>query len=652
MPFRCVAALVLMVSLCPLAAADKWLPVSAADLAMKEHPGAPGAHAIILYKEVSGDGAEFIEENYVRIKIFTEQGREHGNVTIPYLRNVASIIGIEARTIRPDGSIVKFEGQVFDKLLVKQRKLKVWAKTFSLPEVQPGCIIEYRYTERIDDSVLHAVRWNLQEELFVRQAKFSLRPYRGRVAGIKGARLRYLVKGLPPDKGVQNKGNLLSLEVENLPAFEEEPYMPPEPVLKRWILFYYGDEDEATPEQFWVRAGQSWFKDAEGFIGGSGAVAQEVARVAPAGESPDARLRKLYARVQQIRNLTYEPSTAAGRKEQEKLKENQKIADVLQRGYGYRTQLNRLFAGMVRAAGFQANMVRVSTRDDNFFAAALMDTDQLPSEVVEVNTGTQTLYLDPGTAYCPYGLLPWEKTAVQSLRLGATGGEFIMTPYPKAEDSRTERKAALRLSEDGSIEGTLRVVYHGQEALEHRHEAVDSDEVGRRKVLEDEVKAWLPPSASVELISAGAWDTSATPLEAEFKIKVPELASTTGQRVLLPLGVFQTTAGHPFQPQRRVHPVYFSYPYQELDEVELQLPSGFRTESLPAPRQTSDANYGSYHRSVTAVGNSMRIQRSVTRVGVMFAADHYALLRFFYDKVHSGDEDRAVLQSGSTTAGK
>ncbi|MGH9556569.1 MAG: hypothetical protein ACRD2Y_12185 [Terriglobales bacterium] len=65
-------------------------PISPADLAMKEHPGSPGAHAIILFKEISGDDGEAMETNYVRIKIFTEEGRKYGDVEIPYRKDVGN----------------------------------------------------------------------------------------------------------------------------------------------------------------------------------------------------------------------------------------------------------------------------------------------------------------------------------------------------------------------------------------------------------------------------------------------------------------------------------------------------------------------------------------------------------------------------------
>jgi len=53
---------------------------------------------------------------------------------------------VRARTIKPDGSSVNFEGKVLDKTIVKGRGVKYHAKTFTLPDVQVGGIIEYYYT--------------------------------------------------------------------------------------------------------------------------------------------------------------------------------------------------------------------------------------------------------------------------------------------------------------------------------------------------------------------------------------------------------------------------------------------------------------------------------------------------------------------------
>src|SRR5579864_5460081 len=136
-----------MVWLRPTPAGDEWQPVSKEDLALKDNPASPGAHAMILYRESSVDTTEASVSEYVRIKIFTEEGKKFGDVEIPFIKREGGfdIHDVRARTIRPDGSIVNFDGKVFEKEVYKIGGVKELEKTFSLPEVQPGCIVEYKY---------------------------------------------------------------------------------------------------------------------------------------------------------------------------------------------------------------------------------------------------------------------------------------------------------------------------------------------------------------------------------------------------------------------------------------------------------------------------------------------------------------------------
>jgi Domain of Unknown Function with PDB structure (DUF3857) len=171
-------------------------PVSPDELKMTSEPQAPGAPAIILYREVDRDdngrtghgGAVFIgsgmqvnadrfEDNYYRIKILTEEGRKYANVEIPLPSFVGIVANVIARTIRPDGSVVNFDGRTLDKTIFKRQRLKYQAKTFTLPDVQVGCIIEYYYTTSFNGPYFFSSHWILSNELFTRRAKFSLRPF-------------------------------------------------------------------------------------------------------------------------------------------------------------------------------------------------------------------------------------------------------------------------------------------------------------------------------------------------------------------------------------------------------------------------------------------------------------------------------------------
>lgn len=124
-------------------------PVSPDELKMTSEPLAPGAPAIILYRQVDRDDNIHTphEDNYFRIKILTEEGRKHADVEIPFFKESQDVVNVRARTIRPDGSIVNSDVKVFEKYLVKGkfegRGLRYLAKTFTLPDVEVGGIIEY-----------------------------------------------------------------------------------------------------------------------------------------------------------------------------------------------------------------------------------------------------------------------------------------------------------------------------------------------------------------------------------------------------------------------------------------------------------------------------------------------------------------------------
>src|SRR5579864_7702879 len=162
-----------------LAWSTSFQPVSPEELKMTAEPKAPGAAAIILFREVDRDdrGLTAHEDVYLRIKILAEEGRKYADIEIPFFKDQGNIVNIHARTIEPDGRIVSFNGGAFDKLIVKARGLKYMAKTFTLPDVQVGSVLEYYYTNDLAENKVFESHWILSDELFTKTAKFSLKPY-------------------------------------------------------------------------------------------------------------------------------------------------------------------------------------------------------------------------------------------------------------------------------------------------------------------------------------------------------------------------------------------------------------------------------------------------------------------------------------------
>ncbi len=627
-------------------AADEWLPISQEELKMTSVPEAPGAPAIYLYKQVDRNDQESHEYTYVRIKILTEEGRKNADVEIPFFKESADIRGIKARTIRPDGSVANFDGKVYEKTVVKVKGLRYLAKTFTLPDVQVGSIIEYHYTTTWDQYIyFRESTWILSDELFTRSARFSLKSLSG--YAIRWSWPRGLPTGTAPPK---DDHGTIRLETKNIPAFQAEDFMPPPNELKFRVEFIYTQEnDEKEPDKFWKKEGKKLNGQVEGFVDKRKAMEQAVAQIVSPNDTPEAKVQKIYARVQQIRNLTYEAEKTEQEAKRAKQKDTNSVEDVWKHGYADGRQIDWLFLGLVRAAGIEGYPVLVSRRNNYFFNPGLMNPNQLNDNVVLVKLNGKEVYCDPGTAFTPFGLLPWSETAVTGLRLDKDGGSWVKTTLPDSSASRIERKANLKLRDDGMLEGKLTIVFTGLEALYRRIDERNEDEASRKKYLEDTVKEYVPTGIEVELTNKPEWGSSADKLVAEYDLKVPGWVSGAGRRVLLPVGFFSATEKHLFDHADRTHPVYFEFPFEKFDEVTIELPLGWQVSSLP-PAKIQDAKAIKYTLKADENKGTLHVTRALDVDILLVDTKLYPTLRSFFQIVRTSDEQQIVLQPGAAAA--
>jgi uncharacterized protein DUF3857 len=627
-------------------------PVSPDELKMTSEPLAPGAPAVILYRQVDRDdnGRTSHEDHYLRIKILTEEGRKHADIEIPFFPGREEVVNVRARTIKPDGSIVNFDGKVFEKNLVKGKGVKYRAKTFTLPDVQVGGIIEYFYTFDLGEHMLFDSRWILSDELFTKQAQFSLKPYRGNNYANYSVRWSWqsLPSGTVPPK--EGPDHVIHMEASNIPAFQTEDFMPPANELKSRVDFIYEEGlAEKNPDSFWKHVGKQRNGQLESFIGKQKAMAQAVAQIVSPNDPQEVKLRKIYDRVQEIRNKSYELRKTVQEEKREKEKPAENVEEVWKRGYGNGVQLTWLFLGLVRAAGFEAYGCWVSGRSEYFFTPMTMQSAKLNANVVLVKLNGKDLYFDPGGAFTPFGLLEWTETGVTGLRLDKDGGTWIRTTLPKASESRIERVGNLKLSDTGDLEGKLTVTYIGLEAMYHRLEEQHGDEVARKKFLEEGVTSQIGSAAEAELTNKPDWASSETPLVAEFDLKIPGWTSSVGRRVVIPAAIFTAGEKRLFEHANRVHPIYFAYPHEKADDVTIELPPGWQLSSVPRS-QDLNANVVAYSLKVEPGRGTLRLTRKLTIDILLLEQKYYSSLRNFFQQVTSGDAEQIVLQPGEIHA--
>jgi len=657
-----------------------WPPVDPADLAMTQCPQQPGAAAIILYREEISDGETFATSVFMRLKILTDAGREYSNIEIPFMKGYTKITGLQARVVPPSGPPREFAGQVFDKTTFRYRKARLAAKTFALPDVTVGSIIDYRYkserdtsesgsTKGLEDIVvglsgsddrpeeggiapnspwraLPFEHWDVQDELFTKKAKFEttsndrLLDY---LFGRHGCRMAWVSIGKMSSKPTFEKGRI-RLELADIPAYEEEEFSVPEETLRASVDLFYVSGEVADNDGFWKLESADWEKGVESFIGKPGKLAAAAKEAVGDAADPLEQLKRIYAKVQGLRNLSYEKGLTRRQRKAQKIKDNAKVSDVLERGFGIRSDLTRTFVGLAQSAGFEAQVVRVAARDNKIFRNNYLDFyGQLDSEMATVKVGEKVLAFDPATPFCPFGLVHWSRTNSAALRVTEATPAFFSIPAFPPDMALTQREIALTLDAQGNLGGTIRTTYTGQEALVRRLAHIHDDDAARREALEKELGDLLPMGATAKLTKVENFDNNNPSLIATYDVSIPGLATVAGDKTLLPLSPLAGAGQYPFRHVARKYPVYIPYPSRQFDDIVITLPEGLTAEVRP-PQRKDDNDFSSFFVVCgQEAPNRLHIQRDLSVKKSYFAVEQYAALKVFYDKVRSIDEEQIVL---------
>jgi hypothetical protein len=636
---RIVAAAAVALLPAALVAADDFKTATPPELAMKDVTIAPGASAAILDWVRRQDDKNLRAFEYIRIKVLKDEGKKYGDVSITHVPPLMNVDHIKARVTKPDGTAVTFDGKIYDKVVVRAGGVRVVSKTFTLPDVQPGSILEYSY-ERSFREGYHSHFFAIQRELPVLRELVWMRPSPSRVST-----LLVSYKGLPAGKKPTDVGDHFELEIENIAAYEEEPYAPPEDCVKPIVIFYYSDPTVMDSGAFWNKTARLLGESIEDFLTDRAALHEAAQQAAAGAATPEEKLRKLYARAQQVRNLTFEPHKPE--QEERELRDNRSSIDVLNNGYGRRDDINRFFVSLARAAGFEANVVRIGDRAEWFLSKNLPLRSQLNNEVAMVKVGGKDVLLDPATPFAPYGMLSWEKTSVSGIKIvrKPDAAEWIEIPQDRPDAAQIKRVARLRIDGD-TLKGTAVVTYLGHDAMSVRHAQRNHDEDSAKKAIEETVKNWFFNGSSVKLTKLTGLRGIEEPLVAEFDVELPSTGAVTGSRAIVPMAVFSAAERSPLSSERRKNDLYFHYQYRVDDDVTLDVPAGYAVEAMPSPHDV-DIGGLTFNVQYGRTPSSVHLTRNLSVKTVKIDVAQYPAARNFFKQVVTADQEQLVLKKAA-----
>ena len=628
------------------------------ELSMTAQPQAPNAPAVYLFREQTTEDTLHMFSFYERVKVLTEGGKDKANVELPFLAGEGgyTIDNISARTIHADGTIIPFTGKPYEKLVVKAGGYKYMAKVFTLPSVEVGSILEYRYKLRMDDNWYRAPEWDVQSELFTRKSHYQWLPSPrvlvpeseggfGSVAWtpILPADAKVVQTVIPGGQAIK-----IELTIADVPPLPKEEYMPPPDSLSYRVMFYY--TSYRTQADYWKNIGKDWSKRQDSFIGPGDHVKSFVAQTVSPSDAPTVKLKKLYDAVEAMDNTRFSREHTVQEDKAAGFKEVKNTDDVLARKRGSDDQLTELFIAMARAAGFKAYAMGVSDREKRIFIPQYLSTRQLDDLVAIVIVDGKEQWFDPGQRYTTFGHLSWLHAHTAGLRQAEGGGtDIIGTPGEIARTAHTQRVADLTIDEHGEASGTITITEEGDPALRWRQQGLETDDVEMNNRLRADLEEQLPGGMEVRVTDVANLSNPDKPLVLKYAIK-GAVGAPTGKRLLIPASLFETNARPQFPSAKREQAVYMHYPSYTQDAVRYKYPASLALESAPADETGTLKTQAFYSISSKQAPGSVTLFRNTSMAQYLILPADYGELRTYSQKLETKDKDTLILVRNTTTA--
>jgi hypothetical protein len=626
------------------AGGEEWRPVDPTELAMKTPIVDADADAEAIFWDIRIDDHgedDLVLMHYVRIKIFTDRGREtQSKIDIPFL-NRTKIKDVAARTIKPDGSIIELaKTDVIERTVVKVEGLKLRMKSFAFQGVEIGSIIEYKWKEVISHASANQMQIQFQREIPIQTVTYHIKP----ADSSTSFDVRAYHVTVPEFQKEKNGFQFITLK--KIPAFREEPLMPPEDSVRLWAIVRYHDIFSILFGGYDMLARQI-FIGSETYMKVDDEIKRRSAEIVAGAATREQKLERIYSFCRTNIKNTYDINTGLTSDDLEKLKDNKKPADTLKRGIGTGIDINLLFAALAHAAGFEARVALAPDRGKSFFDRNVAIRGALRPSNIAVLVGDSWKFYDPGYHYVTPGMLRWQEEGVDVL-IAAESPIWVKTPLSPPENSRETRTATLRLDEKGTLEGDVTVTYTGHFAVEKKIQN-DEDSPGQREeTLKEAVKARISTAELTNIVIENATD-SVKPFIYKYHVRVPDYAQSTGKRLFLQPAFFQKGIPALFAMSTRRYPIYFHFPWSEEDKVTISLPKGFTLENAesPAPFEAGAVSRYDVTIGVTKDQSTLVYTRKFFFGGsenLLFPAATYAQIKKLFDELNTKDNHTITLK--------
>lgn len=331
-------------------------------------------------------------------------------------------------------------------------------------------------------------------------------------------------------------------------------------------------------------------------------------------------------------------------------------ADIFHNRYGDCKDKTTLLISMLQVAGIKGYYVPVDDRRGVVAPGApslvgnhMITAIEIPAEVqdarllalVKARDGKRYLIFDPTNERTPVGNLPSYLQGGYGILAAGAASQVIALPVLSPDANGTERKGTFKLSDDGTLSGSVDTSHSGPEGADLRTFLKYTEEKERREYWEKRVARDVPGAVldSFQFVQPSAFDK---PLEFHYKLTAAQYARHAGPLLLVRPRVVGSDS-QAFDDKPRTFPIDLSATGRWHDSYDIALPPGYVVDETPDPVDV-DVEFAAYHSSVTGKDNTLHYEREYVVREVEIPADKSAAFRKLESAILSDEKGTAVLK--------
>ncbi|MGB5944312.1 MAG: DUF3857 domain-containing protein [Leeuwenhoekiella sp.] len=647
----------------------KYGKVSKDEVMQKEHPLEPDAVASVLYRNqysffrfLKGQGFQVVTEFQERIKIYKPEGFDYATHSVPiYIggsenETLSGLNGVTYNLV--DGKMketkLRKDG-IFDEEASKYYK----KTTFTLPNLQAGSVIEYKYT--FTTPYVHNIdEIRLQEEIPVDREEFLIKfpEYFNYKMHTKGW-LPIPIKR-SSDNGTINLGgfvhttasgfgngspsqyqsesvnytiNSYELTMTDVPAIKQEKYAGNMDNYMSAIKFELSFTK--FPDTSIEYISNSW-EDVCKSIYESDSYENELTKERYFDDEIDAILATATSNEDKMIAVFEFVKRRMAWNGYEGIYTDKGVRSAYKDRTGNVADINLMLVSMFRYAGLDANPVVLSTRDNGI--PLYPTVTGFNYVIASVNADDNIVLMDATDKMGVIDLLP-EKLINWNGRIIKEGGFSQMVNLSPSKVAGSNLLIQAAIDDDLSVKGSCQSQYVGHRGISWRKNLATRSEEEKRLSLEEYYKG-----SEISGLELTNFENPYEPLQMKLDFESMSNVEEVGGKIYLNPMLYLAEEENPFTALERKFPVDFLYKNSSRYMFTIKIPEGYQVESLPESAKYSlmdgKANFAYI---IAQRGKNIQLNVSSKINQAMFMPENYPDIKKYFEGIIAKQNEKVVL---------